>query len=156
MHFKFEDSKLSLLPDSPVYDPWTYDPGYMGKVIDDPNEYLDKQRDVDYADKVETEAPDTADRNVKTVAEQNDDVLQAGYAVAAATNSEDALASALDAISRGDLLGAGSRAAQAELAAQTAADAFNNSGNDSVAKDAAGRARAAADAAAFAVAAATP
>ena len=60
--FKIDDSKLSLFPETPVYDPWNYDGSYLSKIIDDPNAYLDKERKVDYSNKAEAEEPDTADR----------------------------------------------------------------------------------------------
>lgn len=38
IHFKVQDSRLSLLPvDQPTYDPWTYDVDFLTKVITDPN-----------------------------------------------------------------------------------------------------------------------
>ena len=35
--FKPDDMVLSAMPDAPTYDPWTYDNGFMSKVISDPN-----------------------------------------------------------------------------------------------------------------------
>ena len=136
IHFKVEDSRLSLYPTSPTYDPWTYDGQFMSKVIDDPNASLAYGRRVDYSDKVEAEAPDTADRNTQTQAEQNDAAAAAGRAAAvsdantAANNSIDAAADTLTDIANGDLLGAAANAAKAAYHAHKAKEAYEDSGKD--------------------------
>ena len=67
--FKVDDSRLSLYPSAPTYDPWNYDGDFMGKVIEDPNLYVEGGRKVDYSDKEEAEAPDTQDRETASAAE---------------------------------------------------------------------------------------
>ena len=145
--FKVEDSRLNLYPSAPTYDPWTYDGDFMSKVIDDPNAKLEYHKKMDYSDKVEADAPDTADRSTQTQAEQDDANTAAGRAAAiadaatAATNSMDALSSTLQDIADGNLVSAGTNAAKAAYHAHKAQEAYDQSGGDPAAQESLRKAR---------------
>ena len=146
VHFKVEDSRLSLFPTTPVYDPWTYDGTFMGKVIDDPNFYIhDGDREVDYADKVESEEPDTADRNTETESEQKTTAAAPviAEAVRAAERVESNADTALAWLADGNLMKAEQSANMASSWADDAQAAYDLSGKHPDALEALQRARAA-------------
>ena len=133
--FKPADTSLALMPDVATYDPWTYDPTFMSKVISDPNLAVFGGRKVDYSDKVENEAPDTADRATSSAADQlnNQTSDQRQAADATRTAADSALASrdqALNKIAEGDLVAAGFHVAMLNAAAAAAHYSYHRSGDD--------------------------
>ena len=99
-------------------------------------------KDVDYSDKAEAEAPDTADRTTQTTAEQQDAINSPVRAAAvadtavAATNAQDALASTMDDIAKGDLTSAAANVAKAKQYADEAAAAYAKTDGDPGAQEA--------------------